>query len=101
MKRRSDEMAAASPSVAARVRRAMRSRAVHALAPPGRDAPRGRGLPKIPGGRNLNQQQATMAELRSVDPRTLQLNPNNPRAAPVPPAMDEQMLASINAVGII
>jgi ParB/RepB/Spo0J family partition protein len=42
-----------------------------------------------------------MAELRSVDPRTLQLNPNNPRTAPVPPAMDEQMLASIKAVGII
>src|SRR5476651_1376793 len=42
-----------------------------------------------------------MAELRSVDPRTLQLNPNNPRNAPVPPAMDEQMLASIKAVGII
>jgi ParB family transcriptional regulator, chromosome partitioning protein len=42
-----------------------------------------------------------MAELRSVDPRTLQLNPNNPRNAPVPPAMDEQLLASIKAVGII
>jgi ParB family chromosome partitioning protein len=42
-----------------------------------------------------------MAELRSVDPRTLQLNPNNPRTAPVPAAMDEQMLASIKAVGII
>jgi ParB/RepB/Spo0J family partition protein len=42
-----------------------------------------------------------MAELRSVDPRTLQLNPDNPRHAPVPPAMDEQLLASIRAVGII
>ena len=42
-----------------------------------------------------------MAELRSVDPRTLQANPNNPRATPVPPAMDEQMLASVKAVGII
>jgi ParB/RepB/Spo0J family partition protein len=42
-----------------------------------------------------------MAELRSVDPRTLQANPNNPRNTPVPPAMDEQMLASIKAVGII
>ena len=42
-----------------------------------------------------------MAELRSVDPRILQLNPDNPRTAPVPPAMDEQMLASIKAVGII
>jgi len=42
-----------------------------------------------------------MAELRSVDPRTLRANPNNPRATPVPPAMDEQMLASVKAVGII
>src|ERR1035441_2586035 len=42
-----------------------------------------------------------MAELRSVDPRTLQPNPNNPRHAPVPPAMDEQLIASIKAVGII
>jgi len=42
-----------------------------------------------------------MAELRSIDPRTLQSNPNNPRTAPVPLAMDEQLLASIKAVGII
>src|ERR1700722_17196087 len=42
-----------------------------------------------------------MAQLRSVDPRTLQANPNNPRATPVPRAMDEQMLASVKAVGII
>src|SRR5580698_843319 len=42
-----------------------------------------------------------MAEPRSVDPRTLQPNPNNPRTTPVPPAMDEQLLASIKAVGII
>jgi ParB family chromosome partitioning protein len=42
-----------------------------------------------------------MAELRGVDPRTLQANPNNPRATPVSPAMDEQLLASIKAVGII
>jgi ParB/RepB/Spo0J family partition protein len=42
-----------------------------------------------------------MAELRSVDPRTLQLNPNNPRRTPPPPAMDEQLVASIKAVGII
>ncbi|HUZ62986.1 MAG TPA: ParB N-terminal domain-containing protein [Acetobacteraceae bacterium] len=42
-----------------------------------------------------------MAELRSVDPRALQPNPNNPRRTPVPPAMDEQLLASIQAVGII
>ncbi len=42
-----------------------------------------------------------MAELRSVDPRTLQFNPNNPRRTPVPPAIDEQLAASIKAVGII
>ncbi len=42
-----------------------------------------------------------MAELRSVDPRSLHLNPNNPRRTPVPPAMDEQLVASIRAVGII
>ena len=42
-----------------------------------------------------------MAELRSVDPRTLHVNPNNPRRTPVPPAMDEQLVASIRAVGII
>ena len=42
-----------------------------------------------------------MVELRSVDPRTLQTNPNNPRRTPVSPAMDEQLVASIRAVGII
>lgn len=42
-----------------------------------------------------------MPELRSVDPRTLLPNPNNPRRTPVPPAMDEQLVASIKAVGII
>src|SRR6202790_3381365 len=42
-----------------------------------------------------------MAELRSVDPRTLQANPNNPRRTPASLAMDEQLLASIKAVGII
>jgi ParB family transcriptional regulator, chromosome partitioning protein len=42
-----------------------------------------------------------MAELRSVDPRTLKPNPNNPRRTPVPPAMDEQLAASIKAIGII
>ena len=42
-----------------------------------------------------------MAELRSVDPRTLKPNPNNPRRTPVPPAMDAQLVASIKAIGII
>lgn len=42
-----------------------------------------------------------MAVLRSVDPKTLVPNPNNPRRTPAPPAMDEQLLASIKTVGII
>jgi len=42
-----------------------------------------------------------MAELRTVDPTSLRINPNNPRTTPVPAAMDVQLLASIKAVGII
>jgi ParB/RepB/Spo0J family partition protein len=42
-----------------------------------------------------------MAELRSVDPRSLQINPHNPRRTAAPPAMDEQLVASIRAIGII
>jgi len=42
-----------------------------------------------------------MAELRSVDLRTLQSNPNNPRRTQVPAAMDKQLVASMKAVGII
>ena len=42
-----------------------------------------------------------MAELRRVDPAVLIPNPNNPRRTPAPPAMDEQLLASIKSVGII
>ena len=42
-----------------------------------------------------------MAELRSVDPQSLIPNPNNPRRTAAPKAMDEQLLASIRAVGII
>jgi ParB/RepB/Spo0J family partition protein len=42
-----------------------------------------------------------MAELRSVDPRILQINPNNPRRIAVAPAMDEQLVASIRAIGLI
>ena len=42
-----------------------------------------------------------MAELRSVDPRSLTPNPHNPRRTPAPPAMDEQLVASIKAVGVI
>ena len=42
-----------------------------------------------------------MAELRSVDPRLLTLNPNNPRTSPVPKEMDQQLVASIKAIGLL
>ena len=42
-----------------------------------------------------------MAELRSVDPRSLITNPNNPRRTATPKAMDDQLIASIRAIGII
>ena len=42
-----------------------------------------------------------MPELRSVDPRTLVPNPDNPRRVVVPKPMDDQLMASIQAIGII
>jgi ParB family transcriptional regulator, chromosome partitioning protein len=42
-----------------------------------------------------------MAELRNVCPLLLKPNPHNPRITPPPAAMDEQLLASIKAIGII
>ena len=42
-----------------------------------------------------------MAELRNVCPLTLKPNPHNPRVTPPHAAMDEQLLASIKAIGII
>jgi ParB family transcriptional regulator, chromosome partitioning protein len=42
-----------------------------------------------------------MAELRNVCPLLLKPNPHNPRIIPPPAAMDEQLLASIKAIGII
>ena len=42
-----------------------------------------------------------MAELRSVDPRNLIPNPDNPRRTKSPPGMDEQLVASITAIGLI
>lgn len=42
-----------------------------------------------------------MAELRNVDPASLLLNPNNPRRVAAPKAMDDQLVASILAVGLI
>lgn len=42
-----------------------------------------------------------MALIRSLDPRTLIPNPINPRRTAPPKAMDDQLLASIQAIGII
>ena len=42
-----------------------------------------------------------MAELRKVCPLLLKPNPHNPRITPPATAMDEQLLASIKAIGII
>lgn len=42
-----------------------------------------------------------MAELRSVDPRTLKANPDNPRKTAVPKEMDQQLVASICAIGLL
>ena len=42
-----------------------------------------------------------MAELRSVDPRSLKPNPDNPRKTPVPKEMDQQLVASIMAIGLL
>ena len=40
-------------------------------------------------------------ELRTVDPRTLVVNPDNPRRSAANPVADEQMAAAIKVVGII
>ena len=42
-----------------------------------------------------------MAELRSVNPRSLKLNPDNPRRHRVPKEMDQQLVASIEAIGLL
>ncbi len=42
-----------------------------------------------------------MPELRNVDPRSLTLNPDNPRQSPVPKEMDQQLVASIIAIGLL
>ena len=42
-----------------------------------------------------------MTALRSVDPRDLKANPDNPRTIAASPAMDAQLVASIRAIGII
>jgi len=42
-----------------------------------------------------------MAEPRSVNPRTLKLNPENPRRTAVPKEMDAKLVASIKAIGLL
>jgi ParB family chromosome partitioning protein len=42
-----------------------------------------------------------MTELLTVDPRTLKLNPENPRTVPAAPHLNAELLASIRAIGII
>jgi ParB family chromosome partitioning protein len=52
-------------------------------------------------GRQTSHQEKIMAELRSVNPRSLKLNPNNPRTTTVPKEMDQQLVASILAIGLL
>jgi ParB family transcriptional regulator, chromosome partitioning protein len=47
------------------------------------------------------QQEPMMAELRRVDPNSLVPNPDNPRRTAVPKVMDDQLVASVVAVGIL
>ena len=42
-----------------------------------------------------------MPTLRTVDPRALKLNADNPRRTPVPKEMDAQLVASIQAIGLL
>jgi ParB/RepB/Spo0J family partition protein len=42
-----------------------------------------------------------MAELRTVDPRSIKLNPQNPRTTAVPKEIDQQLVASILAIGLL
>ncbi|MFZ1427778.1 MAG: ParB/RepB/Spo0J family partition protein, partial [Geminicoccaceae bacterium] len=51
-------------------------------------------------GRHEPEEQRAM-ELRTVDPKSLVFNPNNPRRSASSPDADEQMAASIKVVGII
>ena len=40
-------------------------------------------------------------ELRTVDPRKLKANPNNPRRSSAGDFLDAQMVASIKAIGLV
>ncbi len=72
----------------------------------GVSAPGGRGHDRRRPARSFRHlttipQEPMMAELRRVDPKRLIPNPDNPRRTGVPQAMDEQLIASIKAVGLI
>ena len=94
---RKQEMAAASPSVAAGDRPA--GLALRAPLPRrARDAA-GEVFPNNREDETSDHRSQSWPNFTRRSPY-LQPNPNNPRT-PVPPAMDEQLLASIKAVGII
>jgi ParB family transcriptional regulator, chromosome partitioning protein len=58
-----------------------------------------RGLPE--DWETAKPQEKPTMELRTVDPRTLKINPNNPRRTKAGKFSDDQMLASIKAVGLL
>ena len=99
-KRRRRETAAASPPAAARDRPI--GLALRAPLPRRTGMRRAGGVfPKNREDETSNQRSHSWPNFAGVDPRILQPNPNNPRRTPVPPAMEEQLVASIKAVGII
>jgi ParB family chromosome partitioning protein len=69
------------------------------MVPKARSCERG-GVFQKAGRRQTPREQPTM-ELRTVDPRTLKINPNNPRRTQAGKFSDDQMLASIKASGLL
>ena len=76
-----------------RLRRALAPAA--GMRPAGSGSSRSRGRPR-PNATGAHRWPNSAASIRAACP-----NPDNPRTTPVPPAMDEQLLASIKAVGIL
>jgi hypothetical protein len=62
---------------------------------------RARGGVSQKTGRRQNPQEQPTMELRTVDPRTLKANPNNPRRTKADKFSDAQLLASVKAVGVL
>jgi len=52
-------------------------------------------------GKPTLDQEHRMPEMRRVSPKSLTLNPNNPRRTPAGKEMDAQLVASILAIGLI